>query len=430
MLLFCFLKYFLYFISGVVVLAAGLLVYLVWFQAPFYFPKPTGKYAVGIKTYHWIDTKRKEILSDDPNHPNRELMVNIWYPTQKKLDKTPMTPYAPYLVDHFKKNHPFGWILYAAHRTVYSYAKLEAPIATDEQNYPVVIFSHGSEVTRDHNTAECEELASHGYLVVGISHTYNSQIVKFPDGRMVDGRKTMKERCKNKNLKQVLQQFDKDSETWVADVSFVIDQLEKLNSDKESTFYQHIDQKNIGIFGHSVGGGTAAQVCRHDPRVKAGVSLDGFLLGSNATIGFDKPFLSILAGDRANTFARPWTQNDWEKFGMSSLDDEKMFKSYYLPAFESLFRSVNYDKYTVVINGAGHLDFCDIAFLRYASYFWRTLMTSGIADGAFCTETIDGFRATEIVNAYLVNFFDKYLKDQPSDLLDGGNKRYTEVETK
>ena len=44
---------------------------------------------------------------------------------------------------------------------------------------------------------------------------------------------------------------------------------------------------------------------------------------------------------------------------------------------------------------------------------------------------MNGFLATEIVNAYLVNFFGKYLKGQPSKLLDGRDKkRYTEVETK
>ena len=49
------LKYFLYFISGAAILAAGLVAYLIWFQPAFYFPKPTGAYSVGVKTYHWIE---------------------------------------------------------------------------------------------------------------------------------------------------------------------------------------------------------------------------------------------------------------------------------------------------------------------------------------------------------------------------------------
>ncbi|EKD23389.1 MAG: hypothetical protein ACD_82C00074G0002 [uncultured bacterium] len=47
--------------------------------------------------------------------------------------------------------------------------------------------------------------------------------------------------------------------------------------------------------------------------------------------------------------------------------------------------------------------------------------------GGFGVGDIDGFRATEIVNAYLGSFFDKYLKGKPSELLDGKSKKYSEV---
>jgi len=428
--MFCFLKFLLYLISGAAVLTVGLVIYLIWFQKPFYFPKPTGQYAVGIKKYHWIDKSRKETLSDDPAHPNRELMVNIWYPAQGKLPEKLSTPYAPYLVDYFKKNHNLNLFSSLFHRRVYTYAQPESSNASEMQRYPIIIFSHGSEVTRDHNTAQCEELASHGYVVVGISHTYNSGVVQFPDGRIIDGAKVMRERCKNKNLVQILQQFDQDVETWISDVGFVLDELEQLVTCKESIFYQRLDQKNIGIFGHSVGGGTAAQICRRDSRVKVGVALDGFLLGVDADKKFDKPFMFMLAGDRAKTFERPWTKDDWKKFDIVSQSDEKAFKSYYLPAIQRLAQSIGRDVYTFDVETAGHLDFCDIAFLMNASHFWRNMMLTGVADGAFCTESIDGFRATEIVNAYLVNFFDKYLKGQPSELLDGDDKRYEEVVVK
>src|SRR3990170_5842882 len=80
-----FLKYLFSFISSVVVSSAGFIVYLIWFQSPFYFPKPTGQYSVGTKTYHWIDTKRKELHDNNPAHPFRELMVKIWYPSTLKL---------------------------------------------------------------------------------------------------------------------------------------------------------------------------------------------------------------------------------------------------------------------------------------------------------------------------------------------------------
>jgi hypothetical protein len=71
------------------------------------------------------------------------------------------------------------------------------------------------------------------------------------------------------------------------------------------------------------------------------------------------------------------------------------------------------------------MDFMDLALLKNASPFTRLLKNLGSKS---ILGSIDGFRATEIVNAYLVNFFDKYLKGTPSQLLDGTEKRYVEIE--
>ena len=56
------------------------------------FSRPTGPYAIGTVTYHWVDVDRREAFSADPDQ-RRELMVQIWYPA---LD-VPSSPRAPYL---------------------------------------------------------------------------------------------------------------------------------------------------------------------------------------------------------------------------------------------------------------------------------------------------------------------------------------------
>src|SRR5204862_5631369 len=43
-------------------------------------PTPTGPFAVGKVTVHWVDESRVEPLS--PNHEPREVMVDIWYPAE------------------------------------------------------------------------------------------------------------------------------------------------------------------------------------------------------------------------------------------------------------------------------------------------------------------------------------------------------------
>lgn len=58
----------------------------------FRFPHPTGPYAIGTLTYHWVDAARADIFTVDPN-ARRELMVQVWYPAEAGASSTP----APYM---------------------------------------------------------------------------------------------------------------------------------------------------------------------------------------------------------------------------------------------------------------------------------------------------------------------------------------------
>jgi dienelactone hydrolase len=426
------LKYFLYFISGLTLLGAGLIAYLMWFQPPFYFPKPTGTYAVGVKEYHWIDTNRKETLANDPAHPNRELMVKIWYPTSPRLRRTGSaeekttgnsTRYIPQ-ANFFQQNMKRQWFLLKHSRSTYSWAQPDTIIASDQTQFPVIIYSHGFGCTYNNNTAQCEELASNGYVVVGINHTYDSNITQFPDGRIADGMPSMGTRLNGKKFMEVEQLLNTDIEIWVGDVRFVLDQLEQLASDKESMFYQRLDQKNIGMLGHSFGGATTIQMCYRDKRVKAGVALDGPMFGPDVTKNFKKPFLFLIAEDCFKRFQRePMDRNDWKRHGISSPEEEAISRFEWFIAPQQIARSIGMDAYTVIIKDANHIAFCDNSVLKHVSIF--SCLVGDLGTGA-----INGFRMTEIVNTCLVNFFNKYLKYQPSELLDGKGNMYPEVETK
>ena len=436
------LKYIFYFFSGFTLLMAGFSVYLIWFQPDFYFPKPTGQYSVGRKTYHWIDTKRKEIFSEGSQHPHRELMVNIWYPSSPcglrrtgpfqpslsamadtaSLQNKP-TLYAPYLMDHIKRTQKLVWLL--APR-IYSWAQPDGPIISEKLQFPVIIFSHGFGGIKDSNTAHCEELASHGYVVVGVSHTYNSHVVQFPDGRIAD----MGEYHKLRESKRFIERrklSDKiETEVWVADIQFVLDKVEQLNKNKESIFHGNLNTNNVGVFGQSFGGSTAAQVCRRDRRVKAGVNLDGSLFGKDVTQSFDKPFMSMLAENSVKLVEQPFSKDDYKHFRVTSPQEKEMVRSRYLRACRQLAEAIGHDAYTFVLKKAGHIDFTDSALFKEASIISKILLTL-VSTGDFGTGSLDGFRATEIVRAYLVNFFNKYLKGQASELLDGENMIYPEV---
>src|SRR2546423_1634478 len=61
-----------------------------------------------------------------------------------------------------------------------------APAARHERPLPVVLYSPGAGDPRTWETTVVQDLASRGYLVVTIDHTYDSSEVEFPGGRVVD----------------------------------------------------------------------------------------------------------------------------------------------------------------------------------------------------------------------------------------------------
>lgn len=418
-------KYIFYAVMSIVVLFGFFALYL-QFQPPFYFPKPTGHYTVGTKLYHWIDTARKDRKGNDLFHPYQELMVKIWYPTSSSVSMAAVS-YAPDLFACLKTASYLTWLMSGAAPKIYCYETIGEPIAHDKKQYPLIIFSPGWRGRYDSNTLYCQELASHGYIVVGISHPGDSKLMQFLDGRMCFTRDLS---C-NKSFRQRRKIFDQeDVEERVADVRFVLDQIEALADDTTSEFYQRIDKERIGIFGQSSGGSTAVTVCRRDPRVKAGVDLDGGLFGVDAAQSFDKPFMFMLAGEKVNFFESSNLQELQKAFGVSTLEEEQMLKDRYLLGIQKLADN-RAGQYLFVLNGAGHIDFTDSALLLKKSIpeLVRLFIKFTEVRPENCGP-IDSMRVTEIVNTYLVNFFDKYLKGQPSELLDGAGKKFVEVERK
>lgn len=150
---------------------------------PVYLPKPSGPEPVGTKVFHWKDPEREELWTMDPND-NRELMVQIWYPS-KRVESTREAPYVfgrSALVKSLKKywGEEFPDIRH--------HSFLDAPVSDSRKNYPVLILSHGMNSSRFLYTALSEDLASHGFIVVSIDHTYWGPGVVFPGDRVVASR--------------------------------------------------------------------------------------------------------------------------------------------------------------------------------------------------------------------------------------------------
>ncbi|MGG5784793.1 alpha/beta hydrolase family protein [Bacillus albus] len=254
----------------------------------FSFEEPTGPHRVGTKLYHWIDHQRNEPYSENSTD-QRELMVQIWYPAAEKSkgDQEPYLRNINELSKGLEKTLSIPAFAFSHLELVKSHSFMDLQLSDSENHYPILLFSHGFNGFRNQNTFEVEELASQGYIVLSIDHTFDTAATVFPDGRVA-----------------YVQPFnltddagDSHIKLWEEDVTFVLNQIEKLNQNDETGFFTgRLDISRIGMFGHSYGGATAAQILAKDSRVKAAINMDGALYGEILPeSGIGKPFLLMSA---------------------------------------------------------------------------------------------------------------------------------------
>src|SRR3989442_13336699 len=184
---------------------------------------------------------------------------------------------------------------------------------------PVVLFSPGFGVERELYAGLVEDLASHGYVVVAIAHPHDASIVQFPDGHVVIPRTQM-------DIAAALA-------VRVADTRFVLAQLARLG--RSGPFAGLLDLGHVGMFGHSLGGATAASTMLVDPRIDAGADLDGLLFGGARVSLLSRPFMLMSA--EPGFVADPNRAGFWSR--------------------------LHGPRYAVDIKGAQHFAFSDLVFL-------------------------------------------------------------------
>lgn len=361
------------------------------------FPELTGDYAVGRVDYLWSDDSREE-TNGDPH----VVRVWFWYPAAPDTD-SPIAPYLPSGMDEaFQQN--FG----ISSSQIHSHAYDAAPVLSADSGYPVVLAGPGNGYNAAFSTALAEEIASHGYVVVGYDHAYNSFLTTLPDGTVI--------RRPSDNLQETEELFA----TRIADVEFVLDQLAQVNS-SDAILQGSLDLDHVGIWGHSFGGQTAGEICRVDARCKAVAISDVPLRGESATGGVSKPIMlldaEILSGE-------DWL-HEQEVMTGQTIPDAELIADFWntqnagRDATAEMLLAVSPDAYRVGIHGARHNDFSDTHLLATLQPAMLPLM-GGIS-------TIDAVRGQHIIGDYLVAFFDTYLKGEPAPLLDGTSSDYPEV---
>ncbi|MGW6618051.1 alpha/beta hydrolase family protein [Streptomyces erythrochromogenes] len=343
-------------------------------------PRPTGAFAVGRDTLHLVDRARK-----DPWVPtaDRELLLSLYYPALAHTGSP-----APYMAvaearalltdrgqlgDHVT---PEG---VAATRTHSKAGALPRPAPG---RHPLVVLSPGFTMPRASLTTLAEDLASRGYVVAAVDHAYESDGTTFPGGRVLTC-KACEQVFPDRSLHRV-------SDGRAQDVRFLLDRLTGPRSAWRYSWL--IDAQRIGMAGHSIGGAAASAAMAADPRVDAGVNMDGTLFTPIPEGGLGGRPLLMLGGDPA-LLPPDFPDTSWED-NWPRLDGWKRW---------------------LTVTGAGHPAFTD----------WPVL---GDGAGYPHPETpLSGTRSQQITRAYVGAFFDLHLRGMPAPRLDGQTAADPEV---
>ncbi|MFC4529475.1 alpha/beta hydrolase family protein [Sphaerisporangium dianthi] len=334
-------------------------------------PAPTGPRPVGTTALHLTDTSRPDPWNLDVKA--RELKVTLWYPAKRRGGRRSayMTPKEAEL---FLRGSGISTAPYETLSETRTNAVKDA--APDGRGLPLVVLSPGFTKPMSTLTSLAEDLASRGYVVAGIDHTYESHATTLADGRVAE--------CLA---------CDSDGDPGfgaglvqgrAADVSFVLD---RLTSEWEG--HDLIDRTRIAMAGQSIGGAGVVAAMVKDSRVRAGIDMDGTTYARIPKSGLSRPFMFLGAkghvpGGQDSSWDRDWKLlTGWKRW--------------------------------IVLPDAGHQSFTDISL---------------VAD-VLGLEPLPGMlpaaRGAELTRAYVAAFLDQHLRSRRRPLLDEPSSRYPEV---
>lgn len=307
----------------------------------------TGKYQTKYENCFYTDNSRLETYADDGSY--RELPVSFWYPAEYR----------------------------------------------EMQSCPLVVFSHGSFGMKDSNETLYRELASHGYVVCSIDHTYQCFSTKLSNGKTIRVSGVfMKEIASDSpqdKPEQSLPHFEKWMYIRTGDINFVLDTvIEKVSEESdELSAYGLIDISRICVMGHSLGGSAALGIGRQRDDIKAVISLEAPFLcdiqgvDDNGNFIFEQseypvPVLNVYS-DASWEHLREWKQYE---------------ENVHLLDMESK------DIQNVYLSGIGHFSLTDLSL-----------------SSPFLTFIFDGFKTNNApqetlkkINEICLEFLDSHLK--------------------
>ncbi|MEU6619869.1 alpha/beta hydrolase [Streptomyces litmocidini] len=338
-------------------------------------PAPTGPYAVGSAVLPLVDRSRTDPWV--PTADGRALMVTLHYPAARPGGGRP-APYATgeeaRLLAEQLGPGVSGDVL-ARTRTHSRTGVGPAP-----GRHPLVLLSPGFSVSRWTLTHLAEDLASRGYVVASVDHAYESYGISLPGGRTLT--------CVACTALEGGVHGSVVTSTRAADVRYVLDRL--TGPKPVRRYADMIDPRRVGMAGHSIGGASAASAMVADPRIDAGINMDGAFWEDLPAEGLrGRPFLMLgthdgmhLPGGQDASWDRTWTALDgWKRW--------------------------------ITVAGSEHFTFSDGPVIQ--RHF-------GLPQPELPAD-----RAVAVTRTYVAAFFDRHLRGLPRPVLDGPTPANPEV---
>jgi pimeloyl-ACP methyl ester carboxylesterase len=236
-----------------------------------------------------------------------------------------------------------------------------SPIGTT-RDLPAIIFSPGFGQAPAQYSVMLAELASHGYVVIGVEHP------RFKDPENVE----------LYDVAPVL------ARQLVSTLSHIL--AERGHRDSP---FARLDPKRIGVLGHSIGGGAAALACSIDERLRAGMDLDGTIFGSVVHTGMKQPFF-LVRQHFILTDSLVDPPRFLEKHDQASLHEDSVFVH-------------TRTMYWLTVDHLDHMSFTDAALTPDWTQHARVM--AGLQ--------LSAARAQEITSRFARDFFATYLNDAP-----------------
>ncbi len=351
-------------------------------------PAPTGAYPVGRTTFVWTDHQRTDPLAPRPN-TRRTLSVWLWYPAARDgRARGPRTHYAPgaWAGLHFPGVVGIGETSLQSIRT-----HSQRHVAVADGRFPLVVLEPGMGLAAPQYATLAEDIASHGYLVAGVTPTYSANLTVLHQQPVHSTQRGNPSHFTTEDGNRLIK-------TWAEDARFAatrvaaLDHRGRFSGRFSGWFSGHVDTRRTGYVGHSFGGASSIQACAADTRCAGAVDLDGTPFGPVVRRGLHAPLMIIGSAGSCTTGAcHPTTA---EERGIRA-------------SARSLLAASTGPTWCYSIDGSEHFNFTD-----YAAYYLAFPLRALVPLGG-----IDGRRGLAVTGVYVTAFLDHEIRREDEPLL-------------